>query len=363
MNKSLKLPLKVLFTSTAVFLLLRLCLEADSTRHLFLRFFRKQAGLATDPSSSVRLGSDLNFDVSQCPSGSYMLNRRLEFAPKHLNCPTLFIVGARKGGTTSLIQYISKHPDFEGIKLDVRPGQGIGESFYFADEYKKTWEQYMSLFPQGGVMTGDSSVANLVHSLVPKRIYHSCGKQAKVVMLLRDPVERLVSAFLMRVRLGTNKMGSMSSLPHTVEQHLDNFLKAVSGRDLSLVDLPRRWSEFVGLFHPASNMIYEGLYYVHLLNWLCNFPAENILIVNSEEFFRDPGKILDMVVQFLGLKRLAVETYAEITSTSYNRGDYGDVPDHQKLTASHKRALLAVFRPFNQVLFELLHWNSSLWST
>jgi len=55
----------------------------------------------------VRLGTDLEFDPSQsCPADSYMLNKKRNSTSKHTNCPTRFIVGARKGGTTSLYMYM-----------------------------------------------------------------------------------------------------------------------------------------------------------------------------------------------------------------------------------------------------------------
>ena len=44
--------------------------------------------------------------------------------PKHQDCLTLFIVGARKGGTTSLYSYVAKHPDFDGILLNRGPMSG-----------------------------------------------------------------------------------------------------------------------------------------------------------------------------------------------------------------------------------------------
>ena len=74
-----------------------------------------------DPSSYYRntmakLGTDQEFDItSQCPKGSYMRNRNRYSLPQHTDCPTLFIVGARKGGTTSLYQYVSKHPNFMAL--------------------------------------------------------------------------------------------------------------------------------------------------------------------------------------------------------------------------------------------------------
>ena len=74
-----------------------------------------------------------------------MLNHK-NTKPLHDSCPHVFIVGAHKGGTTSLYQYLSKHPDFGGILLD--KGPSAGETFYFQSRYEKCpWEYYASQFP------------------------------------------------------------------------------------------------------------------------------------------------------------------------------------------------------------------------
>ncbi len=309
----------------------------------------------------VRLGSDLDFDVNHhCPQGSFMRHRRRNFSPKHLNCPTLFLVGARKGGTTSLYHYVSKHPDFEGTRLDAGPK--VGETYYFSRYYDtKSWESYLSLFPLDGVMTGDASVGNLVSKLAPRRLYESCGKQAKVIMLLRDPITRLHSNFLMRARLKKTHIGNETSVSTTVKLHLDRFFGQVFERTMNIKDLPSEWQKLVGLFDSSINMVYEGLYYVHLLNWLCNFPAENILIINSEEFFKKSAKILEIVYQFLELKQLDSETYKWITSATYNRGQR-NIPDYQRLSYSNTMSLLGVYKPFNKVLLELLQWENTGWT-
>ena len=314
-----------------------------------------------DPSyrdTHIRLGSDLSFNLTQCPPGSLMPAKK-NFFPKHLNCPTLYLVGARKAGTTSLYQYISKHPEFRGTKLDAGPK--AGETFYFSRFYdKRGWEQYLSLFPSGGVMTGDASVGNLVHHLAPRRLYESCGKQAKVIMLFRDPINRFESNFLMRSRRQTNRITPETGITAVVKLQLDQFFSQSLERTVNVVNMPQEWSKLVNLFLPAANMIYEGLYYVHLLNWLCNFPAENILIINSEEFYHNSIQILDIVFQFLELKRLDYETYKWVTKSIYNKGKY-DVPYYQKLSTEDKVRLLGIYKPFNKALLKLLQWNSIQW--
>ena len=349
----------------------QLCNRSQGNKHAESANMNDYAEIANrmphlDPSYHdmlIRLGTDLRFDLrTQCPSDSLMLARSGNFTPEHLNCPTLFLVGARKGGTSSLYQYISKHPDFEGTRLDAGPK--VGETFYFSNYYeKRSWESYISVFPPDGVMTGDSSVGNLVHPVVPKRLYKTCGKQAKVVMLFRDPIKRLESNFLMRSRLGIARVKKESSISIATKIALDQFFGAVLVRTMDINNLPREWSKLVGLFPPASNLIFEGLYYVHLLNWLCNFPAENILIINSEEFYQNTNKVLDFVFQFLELKSLDSDTYDWITSATYNKGNHNYIPSYQKLSNKDITNLLGVYKPFNRMLLELLQWEHSKWTS
>ena len=304
----------------------------------------------------TRLGSDLNFDVaSQCPSNAIMTSKHTNFTPLHLNCPTLFLVGARKGGTSSLYHYISKHPDFEGTRLD--QGPKVGETFYFSSHYNiKSWEQYLGLFPSGGVMTGDASVGNLVHCKVPRRLFESCGKQAKVVMLVRNPINRFVSNFLMRAKLNLMRIQNTTSISTVLKLQLDAFFHAALGRHVDVTNFVREWAKLRCLFDPAMNMVFEGVYYVHLLNWLCNFPSENILIINSEEFYKKPSLILDQVFQFLGLRRLDSDTYDWITAHVYNKGTT-NVPPQQRLMKMDRKKLLGVYKQFNTALLQLLDWK------
>lgn len=307
---------------------------------------------------TVKLGSDLKFDISRCPKNSSMLpgSTRQFSTPKHRNCPTLYIVGARKGGTSSLYQYISKHPDFQGIMLDA--GSRVGEPLYLHKSPLIPWKRYMSLFPSNGKMTGESSVANLVSDFVPKRLHEVCGRQSKVVMLLRDPIKRLESNVLMRVR--HSRIGKGKDISTLVNSELDTYFKAVAKRIDNISNGFEEWSKLTGLFFPSRNLVFEGLYYAHLLNWLCNFPAENMLIIRSEQFYRNPSKILDIVIQFLGLRRLGFDTYDEITSVIYNEGSY-NVSLHQRLSQTDIENLLEVYRPFNKVLLELLQWDHDTW--
>ena len=304
-----------------------------------------------------RLGTQLKINYSEmCPSDSIMLDDRWkQFVPKHQDCPTLFIVGARKGGTTSLYSYVAKHPDFDGILLDRGPMSG--ETFYFSLDWESwDWNRFMKIFQGVKSMTGESSVSNLVDCRVPRRLWESCGKQAKIVALLRNPLTRFESNFLMRVALGDYP--SNKSASSVVNPQVDEF---INKKEITLENIASSWEDFRCLFNPSRNLIFEGLYYVHLMTWLCNFPPENILILNSEEFFENTQSVLNVVISFLGLSPLNAKQVEVITSKTYN-GNNKSFSPLQYLSTVDKEKMMAIYKHTNKPLLELLGWKDVEWN-
>ena len=107
------------------------------------------------------------------------------------------------------------------------------------------------------------------------------------------------------------------------------------------------------------NLLYEGLYSVFLANWLCVWPAENILIINSEEFFKAPGKIVNQVLLFLGLDKLSDETLSAVTSTVYNKGIQSK---NISMNSRNRMLIQNLYEPFNKNLLDLLQWSSVDWN-
>ena len=317
----------------------------------------------TSKTKYSRLGSQLRVDYSRmCRRGSLMNDGEPpSFVPEHLDCPALFIVGARKGGTSSLYMYASKHPRFKGVLLD--KGPKVGETLYFSshwDDWK--WSQYMKLFEHTShYMTGESSVGNLVNCNVPERLWRACGKQARVIILLRDPIERLKSNFLMRIRLQTRGYSNNTRASTVVNLEVESFLTTALRSGAEIQNMEQSWEKFRCLFKPSRNLVHEGLYYVHLMNWLCNFPPENILVLSSEEFFSETQAVYEEVIEFLGLPPLDPNTTAFITSTAYNQGRGGEGRD-QRLSELDRKKLRAVYKHTNKPLLTLLGWEDIDWS-
>ncbi len=308
--------------------------------------------------SLTRWGSELSFDEKLCPPKSARATVNFtNITPLHDDCPAVFIVGARKGGTTSLYQYISKHPEFTGVRLD--RGPQAGETFYFERHHMSNFKQpkYRHQFRnvKNGTISGDSSVGNLVACHVPNLMLQVCGTKPKIIMLLRNPTDRFVSNYLMRVRLARAYSNSDQTM-----QHLRTYLHHVRHKGMNISNLQREWSKLRCLFRVSHNLVFEGVYYVHLLNWLCNFPQENIMVVNSEEFFRNTTSVLAQVFNFIGLSPLSESTLESITNDVYNKGSYS-VPTRLQLSVKQRTKLTNLFKPYNKALFELLDWTSLEW--
>jgi len=111
--------------------------------------------------------------------------------------PNFFIVGAAKAGTTSLYEYLK---DIPGIYMSP-----VKEPNYFSvnildDNHElkpiRKKEQYLMLFNNDAKILGEASAYYLSDPEAPKLI-HKVSPNAKILISLRDPVEREFSHFLM----------------------------------------------------------------------------------------------------------------------------------------------------------------------
>ena len=119
--------------------------------------------------------------------------------------PFLFVVGAPKCGTTSLHYYLGQHPKVfvpERKELHFFSQPDVRETYYPVDLINNE-ERYLACFDNAkeGQVCGDFSPSYLAHPLAAERIYNALPN-VRVVVCLRDPVERAISHYLMDRRTG-----------------------------------------------------------------------------------------------------------------------------------------------------------------
>jgi hypothetical protein len=112
--------------------------------------------------------------------------------------PNCFIIGAMKSGTTSLHQYLARHPD--AFMCDPK------EPGFFVEElaWARGLDWYLGLFREAGNarIVGESSTHYTklpTYRGVPERI-HRFNPAARLVYAMRDPLERTVSHYWHNVR-------------------------------------------------------------------------------------------------------------------------------------------------------------------
>src|SRR5438045_1184872 len=122
--------------------------------------------------------------------------------------PNFFIVGAPKAGTTSLYHYLKNHPEVFMSPIK-EPNyfsyeETVKQNLYHKEKGVGTFEEYAELFVSANghhKAVGEASVSYLFYSSVPEKIKELIP-DAKIIMSLRNPVERGTSHYFMEHKLG-----------------------------------------------------------------------------------------------------------------------------------------------------------------
>ena len=203
-----------------------------------------------------------------------------------------FIVGAPKAGTTSLYHYLSEHPQVEMSSQkepDYFSDKAIHEQgMYYAKNRVDTLDKYESLFVQKeSVVYGEASVSYLFYENVAEDI-KKYNPNAKIIIMLRDPIERAFSHYLMDYRLGL------------ISDSFENVLAKISK-------------------HKNAHLFYQqyievSKYAKQIQRYLDFFKKENILFIDYEDFKKNVSKTVDQVYNFLNI---STEFVADI-NTKHN---------------------------------------------
>lgn len=183
--------------------------------------------------------------------------------------PDFAIIGAAKSATTSLANLLSRHPHIFFCP--------IKEPLFFAYEryYSQGFDAYRSLFEgaRPDQLCGEASTDYTRHPQVPgvPARLAAANPEARLIYLLRHPVERAYSHFVHR---------------YTKEVHPGQPFRA-------------GFSDYV---KQDPMCIDSSLYAMQIEQWLECFPLERILILTTAELRDDLPAAYDRVLRFLGLE-------------------------------------------------------------
>ncbi|MGZ4508588.1 MAG: sulfotransferase domain-containing protein [Blastococcus sp.] len=217
--------------------------------------------------------------------------------------PDFLIIGGQRCGTTSMYRTLSQHP---AVLKAVRH-KGV---HYFDTDYEKGMAWYRAHFPlersaravgkQFGVrpQTFESSPYYMFHPLAAERIAHDLP-EVKVLVLLRDPVERAYSAHAHELARGYEDQDFETAL--ALE---DSRLEGEAER---LIAEPAYRSHS----HQHHGYLQRGRYIDHLTRLEKVFGRDRMHVVDSHQFFTDPEPAYDGVLEFLGLPHMGYPVFEQ----------------------------------------------------
>jgi Sulfotransferase domain len=227
--------------------------------------------------------------------------------------PEFVIIGTQRGGTTSLYQYLVDHPDVSGALL-------TKEVHYFDTNFGRGVGWYRAFFPTraarerhrrrtgNALVCGEASPYYLFHPLVPERA-HALLPDARLIVMLRDPVERAFSHHRHEVELGYEQL--------SFEEALDREPERLAGE----VERMRADPGYVSFEHQHHSYAARGHYAAQLEAWMRLYERDQLCVVISEEFFADPGPVLRRVQEFVGVGPGGLDHYPTWNATRASRSD------------------------------------------
>lgn len=220
--------------------------------------------------------------------------------------PDFIIIGTQKGGTSSLFHYLKQH---SGVSMSHRK-----EVHYYDLNYDKGESWYRTHFPfkSDKRLTGEASPLYIFHPHVPKRL-HKDLPNVKLILLLREPADRAFSHYKMMRKKGREEL---------------NFREAIEQEDSRLQpewDAMLKDETYNGHHFRVHSYAARGRYDEQIQNWYKYYPSNQILVIQSEDFFDNTEDVMKEVYTFLGL------SYNDsISYINKNKGATGNMGDEMK---------------------------------
>ena len=248
--------------------------------------------------------------------------------------PNFVIIGARKCGTTFLYSLLTQHPNVEPAAKK--------ELHYFDSHSDDGIEWYRRCFPSPRWKNGRRTITGeatpyLSCGTAPERMA-KVAPQARLIALLRNPVDRAYSDYQQVARKGRE--------PLTFEEAI----VAEKTRLLGKRDDTSEHEETVSLDEARSGYLTRSIYVDQLLRWSEFFGDEQLLVLNSQDLFERTSDTLELVRNFLDLPNWELEA-SEISKAWENskKGNY-----KQRMDPATRQRLEEYFEPHNRRLYEYL---------
>jgi hypothetical protein len=264
----------------------------------------------------------------------------------NLPLPNFLVVGAQKSGTTALAHSLGAHPDI--FLPEAKEAHHFGT---VADE-KLGSPAYRQFFREwrGERLIGEATPNYFTLPEAPRQIARILPG-VKLILILRNPVDRAYSAYWHAVREGAVKTG------------FDELI-------CDMEKLSRRpwW----------SGIVRDGVYHRYLERYRSHFSADQICLILHDDLRADPASALEPVAQFLSLSGPLLQATPRRNPAARSRlpfalrkwafqrlptlHDKSLVPFTPPAMSAEARARLsAYFRPENEKLGAMIDRDLAFW--
>lgn len=236
--------------------------------------------------------------------------------------PSFLVVGAKRSGSTSLFEYVSSHPR-------VSPCHVQKGTHYFDVNFDRGWRWFRASFPIAvpGKITGEASPYYMFHPLAPARIAAALPG-VRLVAVLRDPVTRAYSHYQYERRRGFEDL--------SLDAALDLEDSRLDGEVERMVADP----SYQSFEHRHHGYLARGRYAEQIDAIREHFPAEQLLVLQSEELFANTDAAIERVWHHLDLPAHRLGKV-----TAFKAGSYDAIPQ------SARDRLTAYFAEHNSRLY------------
>lgn len=210
--------------------------------------------------------------------------------------PDFVIVGAQRCGTTSLFRALAKHPAMMSNVLDAK---GV---HYFDTDFDRGLAWYLAHFPSQADRDAHQAKVQqqpVVGEASPYYLFHPAGAErmaqaipdAKLVVLLRNPVKRAISHHLHMVWEGHEPI-------EDIDKALDLESSRLSGIEAQLLADPT----LVSRPHQHFSYMARGHYADQLERLFAHFDRDQVLVMATETMTGNSESSMDTIQTFLGLE-------------------------------------------------------------
>jgi len=291
--------------------------------------------------------------------------------------PEFMLIGSAKCGTTSFSSYLPLHPQVKPC-LPKEPNFWSWQSCT-RDQYQRLFVSARSAHEPGVTQKigGEYSTSSLLHPLVPRRV-RARLPDVKIVVLLRNPIDRAYSHYIMARRnteepdcsfdeivereieeapelLGAHRRGFLDADYRTAayRSHADGTPLRVATHSKTIEHYPLLTERDL-LRYYVTSYVFRSIYYDQLWRWLQLFPREQILILDSARLLGQREEVLSEAVEFLGLRPydFGAENIQHTWGGGANR--HNTPGDYAPMEAETRTRLSKFFAPYNKKLFDLL---------